>query len=52
MALLHKAETLSEVDRAAEASQCLDRLIANYATIDDPDMREIVQDARALQAEM
>jgi len=51
-ALLHKAETLSEVGRTAEASQCLDRLIAAYAAIEDADMREIVQDARALQAEI
>jgi tetratricopeptide (TPR) repeat protein len=51
-ALLHKAETLSEVARTAEATQCLDRLIAGYAAIDDPDMQEIVEDARALQAEM
>ena len=51
-ALLHKAETLAEVARTAEAAQCLDRLIASYAAIKDSELREIVDDARALQAEL
>jgi tetratricopeptide (TPR) repeat protein len=50
-ALLHKAETLAEAGRTAEAAQCLDRLIAGYAAIRDKDLREIVEDARALRAE-
>lgn len=51
-ALLHKAETLAEAGRTAEAAQCLDRLIAGYAAIQDKDLNEIVEDARALQAEL
>jgi len=51
-ALLHKAEVLGDVGRTAEASQCLDRLIASYDAIQDQDMHEIVNEARALQAEL
>ncbi|WP_162917337.1 hypothetical protein [Dongia deserti] len=51
-ALLHKAETLAEVGRTAEASQSVDRLIASYAAEKDRDLQEIVEEARALQAEL
>jgi len=51
-ALLHKAEVFSDVGRTAEASQCVDRLIASYDAIEDTDMQEIVMDARALQSEL
>jgi hypothetical protein len=51
-ALLHKSETLLEVGRAGEASQCLDKIVASYASIDDEDLAEIVKDARALKAQI
>jgi tetratricopeptide (TPR) repeat protein len=51
-AMLHKSETLLEVGRVGEASQCLDRVIAGYASIEDEDLAEIVKDARALKAQI
>ena len=51
-ALLHKAEVFSEVGHTAEASQCVERLIATYSAIEDFDMREIVKDAHELRSEL
>jgi tetratricopeptide (TPR) repeat protein len=51
-ALIHKSETLMDAGRTAEAAGCLDSLLAGYAAIDDRELREIVNDARALKAEI
>ena len=51
-ALLHKSETLLEVGGTGEASQCLGKIIAGYASVEDEDLAEIVKDARALKAQI
>ena len=51
-AMLHKSETLLEVGRIGEASRCLDKVVAGYASIEDEDLAEIVKDARALKAQI
>jgi tetratricopeptide (TPR) repeat protein len=51
-ALLHKADTLLNAGRVGEASSGLDRLIADYAAIDDEEIADTVKEARTLKAEI
>jgi len=51
-ALLHKAETLLEAGRTADASASLELLLSRYAAIEDEEIQDTVKEARTLKAEI
>lgn len=51
-ALLHKAETLLETGQTDTGIACLEALVDGYGSINDKELRELVEDARTLKAEI
>lgn len=51
-ALLHKGEALLETGQTSAGMACLEAVIDGYGSIKDGELRELVQDARALKADI
>ncbi|MGH6891768.1 MAG: hypothetical protein ACREEP_05880, partial [Dongiaceae bacterium] len=51
-ALIHKGETLAEAGRMDEAILCFEAVIDGYGASEDPELKDLVVEARKLRAEI